>query len=219
MGFHVELNCILRSDQKYDLKVGEEYKFTKSGSRVFFDNIPVWLTSSDWVARAEIRVTEQTRDPQKNQLTGKFRVEHIYSGEEQKMVTEMFRRMFSFPGEFDPYLYLLESREIYDAAVKTGFLVRHDLLEEGFIHASPANQLTRVSNKYYKDVKDLVCAVVAKERVLAPIKYEPATAGIYPHIFGPLNMDAVDRVLTIQREKNGEFKIDIPKLLAEENSK
>jgi uncharacterized protein (DUF952 family) len=184
---------------------------------MFFDNIPVWLTASDWTARAEIKILEQTRIPEVNQLTGKFRAEHLYSGEEQKSVTKMFRRMFSFPGEFDPYFYLLESREIYDAAVETGFLVRHDLVDEGFMHASPANQLTRVANKHYREIEDVVCALVAKERVLAPIKYEPATAGIYPHIFGPLNMDAVDRVLTIKRNQEGQFDIDIPKLLAEEN--
>lgn len=219
MGFYVEINTILRSDEKYKLNEGDEYPFAKSGSRIFADNIPVWLTATDWTARAEIRITEQTRNAAKNQITGRFRVEHIYSGAEQEMVTEMFRRMYSFPGEFDPYFYLLESREIFDAAVATGFLVRHDLIDEGFIHSSPANQLTRVANKHYKDIEHVVCALVAKDRVLAPIKYEPATGGVYPHIFGPLNMDAIDRVLTIERDEDGNFDIDIPTLLAKEDSK
>jgi len=206
MGFSVEINCVLRSDEKHVLEVGSVCEFKKPGSRVFFDNIPIWLTRSDWTALAEIRVVSQTRDG-KN-LTGRFEVTHVYEGDEKKVMTDTFCRMFSFQGEFDPYFYLLESREIYDAAVKTGFLVRHDLLDEGFIHASPAEQLTRVANKHYKGIKDVVCALVRKERVLATVKYEPATAGVYPHIYGPLNMDAVDKVLDIKPNSGGEYVID-----------
>jgi uncharacterized protein (DUF952 family) len=215
MGFHVEVNCILRSDEDYVLAVGKVCDFRKSGSRIFFDNIPVWLTKSDWTALAEISIVEQTRDPdpKKKELTGKFRIEHVYAGDEQNTVTDMFRRMFSFPGEFDPYFYLLEDRATYEAAVKTGYLVRDDLRTEGFIHSSPANQLTRVANKHYADVDDLVCALVAKDRVLAQVKYEPATAGIYPHIYGPLNMDAVDKVVDIKPGPDGKYDIDISKLI------
>lgn len=217
MGFHVEINCILRSDKKYKLKVGGVYDFGKSGSRVFFDNIPVWLTRSDWTALAEIRIVSQTRDG-KN-LKGQFEVTHVYRGAEQTAMTKTFLRMFSYPGEFDQYFYLLEDRETYDAAVESGFLVRDDLLTEGFIHSSPANQLTRVANKHYMDVDDLVCGLVRKERVLATIKYEPATAGIYPHIFGPLNMDAIDTVVSISKGRNGKYDIDIDKLVRQQTKK
>ncbi len=215
MGFHVEINSILRSDEPYELEVGKTYDFTKSGSRVFFDNIPVTLTRSDWTALAEIQIVSQTRHTTK-ELTGQFEVTHVYEGEEQAVVTNVFRRMYSFPGEFDPYFYLLESNDIYQEAVKAGFLVRHDLRDEGFIHASPANQLTRVANKHYKDVDDLRCALVRKERILAEVRYEPATAGVYPHVYGPLNMDAVDRVLKIKKEADGTYDIDIDQLLAEQ---
>ena len=44
MGFHVEVNAILRSDD-YDrgaLKAGGVCRFAKDGSRVFFDTLPIW---------------------------------------------------------------------------------------------------------------------------------------------------------------------------------
>lgn len=206
MGFHVEINSILRSDDKFDLKVDAICDFKKKGSRVFFDDIPIWLTESDWTALAEIRVVSQTRAPEG--VSGTFRVLQVYSGTEQEVLTDVFRRMFSFPGEFDPFFYLLESQALLDAAKPFGVLVREDLREEGFIHASPANQLTRVANKYYRDVKDLVCAAVSKQRVLAMVKYEPATGGLYPHVYGPLNLDAVEAIAKIQARSDGSYDID-----------
>lgn len=172
----------------------------------------MWLTKSDWTALAEIKILNQTRDSKANKLSGEFRVEHRYLANEHISMTNTFRRMYSYPGEFDPRFYLLESKEIYDKAAAVGYLVRDDLIEGGFIHASPANQLTRVANKYYSEVDQLVCAIVQKDRVLAPIKYEPATGGKYPHIYGPLNMDAISEVVEIHRNKDGLFEIDIHEL-------
>jgi len=91
--------------------------------------------------------------------------------------------------------------------------VRDDLAKEGFIHASPVDQLSRVANKYYKGVKALQYAVVAKGKVLAQVKYEPATADVYPHIYGPLSMDAVERVFAIQPKPDGRFDFDVNRVL------
>ncbi|MBL8827589.1 MAG: DUF952 domain-containing protein [Planctomycetaceae bacterium] len=215
MGFHVELNNILRSDEPETVVEQTVYDFRKTGSRIFFDDIPIWLTRMDWTAIAEIQITRQARTPQA--VEGQFRVLHVYSAESQAWLTTVFRRMYSFDGQFDPYFYLLETERELRAASERGFLVRHDLKDNGFIHASPAGQLTRVANKYYRDVKDLRCAVVAKNKVLAQIKYEPATAGVYPHIFGPLNMDAIEQIVDIVPGANGLYDIDIAKLLAERN--
>jgi uncharacterized protein (DUF952 family) len=109
----------------------------------------------------------------------------------------------------DPYFYLLESAENLDAAFAAGELIRDDLKHEGFIHASPAEQLTRVANKHYRNVKRLRCAVVEKAKVRPEVKYEPATGGLYPHIYGPLNMDAVVRVVEIAPGPDGAYAIDV----------
>lgn len=211
MGFHVEVNNILRSDEPVSVEEGQSYEFRKTGSRIFFDDIPIWLTRMDWTAVAEVQLTSQTRSV--TEIHGTYRVLHAYAGDEQAALTAILRRMYSFPGQFDPYFYLLESAEILDPAQHSGFLVRDDLIKEGFIHASPADQLTRVANKHYKGVKALRCAVVAKRKVLAQVKYEPATAGVYPHIYGPLNMDAVEDVVAIQPKADGTFDINISQLL------
>ena len=120
MGFKIEVNSILRSDDYDDLKIGGIYDFKKEGSRIFFDNIPVWLTRSDWTALAEISIISQTRKD--NVLTGQFQVDYLYEGAEQKTVTDVFIRMYG--GLSDPYIYILSSQQEYKQAEESGFNYR-----------------------------------------------------------------------------------------------
>jgi len=205
MGFHVEINSILRSDDYRDLAVGGVYPFRKSGSRVFFDDIPVWLTQSDWTALAEIQILSQSRTP--GELKGEFQVLYTYADKEQQQVTQMFRRMYSDGG--NPFIYVLMSPETLRESTESGIFAPESLQTEKFVHASPANQLTRIANKYYTENDTVHVAVVRKTKVKAPIKWEPATAGIYPHIYGELNMDSVEQVVPFYIGDDGTFVINI----------
>jgi uncharacterized protein (DUF952 family) len=67
------------------------------------------------------------------------------------------------------------------------------LAEEGFIHASTAEQVPLVAGAYYQGVPDLVLLVIDTERVRPELRYEqvPGQPDPYPHIYGPLNLDAI----------------------------
>ena len=67
------------------------------------------------------------------------------------------------------------------------------LAEEGFIHAATAEQVPLVAGAYYRDAPDLVLLVIDTERVRPELRYEqvPGQPNPYPHIYGPLNTDAV----------------------------
>ena len=67
------------------------------------------------------------------------------------------------------------------------------LAEEGFIHAATAEQVPLVAGAYYRGVPDLVLLVIDAERVRPELRYEqvPGQPDPYPHIYGPLNTDAV----------------------------
>jgi uncharacterized protein (DUF952 family) len=68
------------------------------------------------------------------------------------------------------------------------------LAEEGFIHASTATQVADVANRYYRGVADdLVVLVIHPGRLRSPLRYErvPGAGEPFPHIYGPLNADAV----------------------------
>lgn len=203
MGFHVEINAILRVDTPYDLVKGQRYEFRKSGSRVYFDDLPIWLVRSDWTALAEIRVVKQSRTPV--EVDGQFEVLHIYSPEEQAPLTEVFRRLYAPEG--DPNIYLLMARSDYEVALGKGVFAPESLKTEKFIHAMPFKQITRVANKFYREKEDVQLLVVDLAKVIAPVKWEPATGGLYPHIFGELNMDSIVKVFPVPRDPNGMFEV------------
>jgi uncharacterized protein (DUF952 family) len=204
MGFHVEINSILRSNEPYQLTRGGEHPFRKSGSRVFFDDIPIWLTREDWTALAEIRVISQTRTAEA--VEGRFRVLHVYTDDERAPLTVAFRRMFA--GGADPFIYLLLSPADWAQAEKEGTWAPPSLAQEGFIHASPADQLTRVANKYYRQFPQVQVVALRHERLRSEVRWEPASNGLYPHVYGPINLDAAERTYRFPRGPDGLYAID-----------
>lgn len=82
------------------------------------------------------------------------------------------------------------------------------LAEEGFIHASQASQVAWVANRFYSEDDGLVLLVIDPARLLAEVRYEQAP-GVdlpFPHIYGPINPDAVTRVLPLERDADGKFQ-------------
>lgn len=82
------------------------------------------------------------------------------------------------------------------------------LAEEGFIHASQASQVTRTANKFYRDVPgELVLLVVDTGLLRAEVRYEevPGAELPFPHIYGPLNVDAVVAAEPLTAGPDGTF--------------
>jgi uncharacterized protein (DUF952 family) len=107
----------------------------------------------------------------------------------------------------DQYIYLLSDKAELEQAKLKGSLVRDSLVEEGFIHATPRNQLNRLANKYYKERINPLILVVDQDKITAEVKWEPATGGLYPHIYGELNADAIVNFEPIALAENGTFQI------------
>ena len=91
----------------------------------------------------------------------------------------------------DPCVYLLMTAEEIDRARATGEWESVSLPVEGFIHASPANQLKRVADKYYQQQHDVQVVCVRTDLLSSELRWESAAGSLYPHIYGPLPMAAV----------------------------
>ncbi len=78
--------------------------------------------------------------------------------------------------------------------------------EEGFIHfTDPVAELAAVGNRYYRgDGRPYLVLDVARDLVTAPLKYEDPKK-IFPHLYGPLNRDAIVRVRRFERLRDGTF--------------
>ncbi|HEX3999572.1 MAG TPA: DUF952 domain-containing protein [Pirellulales bacterium] len=103
------------------------------------------------------------------------------------------------------HIYILIAADDLRIAERSGVYRATSLAAEGFIHASPRNQLARVANKYYRSAGDLRLLHIDPERVAAEIRWEPAAGSLYPHIYGPLNMDAVVGTTAVLRAESGQW--------------
>lgn len=87
---------------------------------------------------------------------------------------------------------------------------------EGFIHCTDGEErVIEVGNRYYTgDPRPYCLLTIDRERVVAPIVYEDPD-NVYPHIYGPLNMDAVVAMRAVRRGADGRF-IEIEDDVAEQ---
>ena len=79
----------------------------------------------------------------------------------------------------------------------------HDSLEnENFIHCSNEDQIAGVLKRYFTETNNLVILTIKSDMVIPTIKYEIAPIGEYfPHIYGPLNKDAIIEVQEIDKSR------------------
>ena len=77
---------------------------------------------------------------------------------------------------------------------------------DGFIHCTNGlDPLIDVGNMFYKsDERAYVVAVIDTTRLTSELRYDDPER-IYPHIYGPLNIDAVIGRLDVTREADGAF--------------
>lgn len=204
MSLTIANNSILRSDSFTALARGESYNFAIESQQLFATNTSIWLSKLDWTAQAEISIVSQSLEG--NKLQGSFRVDYIYQEDEQKLLTKTFIRMYA--GQASSNIYLLSSQAEYQQALNEGTLTRDSLTSEGFIHATPKSQLNRLANKYYKEKVQPLILVVNKQLIVPEVKWEPASGGLYPHIYGPLNINAVTGVEEISLNNDGSFYLE-----------
>jgi glutathione S-transferase len=86
------------------------------------------------------------------------------------------------------------------------------LAEVGFIHCSDAGQVAAVANRIYSGVTDLVLLAIDPALLHAEVRYEaaPGSAETFPHVYGPLNMDAVVLVVPFPPDADGTYTFEEP---------
>jgi uncharacterized protein (DUF952 family) len=91
------------------------------------------------------------------------------------------------------------------AAQADGQLTTPSLAEEGFIHCSAFAQLEATANRIFKGSGDLLLLEVDVAALTAPLKWERATdvGAEFPHIYGPLNLDAVIGIRALPEGPDG----------------
>jgi uncharacterized protein (DUF952 family) len=110
-------------------------------------------------------------------------------------------------------IFHIAKREQWEKALLEGVYRVNTLDSQGFIHCSTFQQIIKVANAVFHAQKDLVLLCIATNKVQAEIRYESAGGEeLYPHIYGPLNLNAIVKAADFQSAKNGNFVL--PKEMA-----
>ena len=96
-------------------------------------------------------------------------------------------------------IYHLAEQAHWQQALRDGSYVRstrgRSLAEEGFIHASSAQQWPVVRSRFYGDVTEpLALLHIDESRLSSRIVHEiddPETGETFPHVYGPIEVGAV----------------------------
>jgi len=65
-------------------------------------------------------------------------------------------------------------------------------LADGFIHFSTAAQAPETARRHFAGQAELLLVAVDADRLGAALRFEPSRGGdLFPHLYGPLGLDAV----------------------------
>ena len=86
------------------------------------------------------------------------------------------------------------SRVAWSLAEAQGQYEADSLAGQGFIHCSRISQVMRVANVFYSGQPGLVLLVIDPARLGSELRWEPGAdlaTELFPHVYGPINLDAV----------------------------
>jgi uncharacterized protein (DUF952 family) len=103
-------------------------------------------------------------------------------------------------------IFHIAGQDKWQDALENGAYAAESLDKEGFIHFSTGRQLLRTANKFYFGRQDVVLLEVNPRKLAAELHYEPIEDGEeFPHLYGPLNLDAVTSVMKFSPDEGGAF--------------
>jgi uncharacterized protein (DUF952 family) len=96
-------------------------------------------------------------------------------------------------------IYHIAYKREWDLALTMGYYETSSLIDEGFIHASEGSQVAATLERYYADKTGLVKLVIDPSLLRSQLIHEwsPSNKETFPHIYGPINIEAVTAVIEI----------------------
>ena len=92
-----------------------------------------------------------------------------------------------------PIIYHVTTASDWEAAQQKGYYEHPSLVGEGFIHCSQDHQVAGVLERYFAGQTGLLKLVIDTDKLTSKFVFDwsPSTADTFPHVYGPINIDAV----------------------------
>lgn len=114
-------------------------------------------------------------------------------------------------------IFHITSHLAWEEAQQRGDYRAESLETEGFIHCSTSSQVLPVAENFYKGQNGLLLLGIEPTLLTSPAQWEPPTGGTpplgvpdgdpFPHIYGPINLNAVVKVFNLDQDPNGGFAL------------
>jgi uncharacterized protein (DUF952 family) len=114
----------------------------------------------------------------------------------------------------------ITTRAAWEAAQASGQFLSPEFDDHGFIHCSTPEQVVLVANAFFRGQSGLVLLVIDSARLKSPVRWEPPDApgrlpgftqdSVFPHVYGPINIDAVARTINLDPTETGSFVLPRP---------
>lgn len=114
----------------------------------------------------------------------------------------------------------ITTRLAWEAAQPNGQFLSPEFDEHEFIHCSTPEQVLLVANAFFRGQSGLVLLVIDPARLKSPVRWEPPDSterlpdftqnAVFPHVYGPINIDAVTRTVDLVPNAAGTFVMPRP---------
>lgn len=103
----------------------------------------------------------------------------------------------------------ITTKQDWERALQDGQYTIDSLEKDGFIHCSRVDQICRVADYNFPSQEGLVLLCINEANLLSPVRDEDLYQlnETYPHIYGPINLDAVEQVADFPPLVDGTFEV------------
>ena len=108
-------------------------------------------------------------------------------------------------------LFHITTHAAWEDGASGGTYEGDTLRSQGFIHCSTEPQVVEVADRLFRGRTDLLLLVIDEAAIGPEVRYENLEGGAeqYPHVYGPLNRDAVARTLRLSPGPDGTFSLPV----------
>ena len=102
-----------------------------------------------------------------------------------------------------PIIYHVTTDNAWNSATQKGYYEADSLQNEGFIHCSQPEQVEGVLRRYFAGKTELVKLTIDTDKLTSRFIYEwsPSSKDTFPHVYGPINLEAVTGVDSIASDQ------------------
>ena len=108
-------------------------------------------------------------------------------------------------------IYHITTQQDWQNARAAGVYTAGSLAVDGFIHASTGEQVPETARRFYQGRHGLLLLAIETSRVGPEVRFDPVTLPggetRFPHIYGPLNLDAVTGIAPFEPDERGDFSL------------